>query len=92
MQERDGWYNSYTFDRIKSVLRYKFFSLLAGHVVTREQCEANLAQTESGEKPARSSHRLRPGKHNMAKGALSWEDATVWIDPLIPECLLKRLL
>ncbi|THH32364.1 hypothetical protein EUX98_g1804 [Antrodiella citrinella] len=74
--ERDGWYSSYAFDRIKNVLRHKFFSLLAGHVPTREECEALLVSSEGTEKTAaRTTHRLRPGKHNMAKGALRWEDA-----------------
>jgi len=74
--ERDGWFSSYAFDRIKNVLRHKFFSLLAGHVATREECEALLVPSEGTEKLAvRPSHRLRPGKHNMAKGALRWEDA-----------------
>ncbi|THH33805.1 hypothetical protein EUX98_g447 [Antrodiella citrinella] len=74
--ERDGWYSSYAFDRIKNVLRHKFFSLLAGHVATREECEALLVSSEGTEKTvARTTHRLRPGKHNMAKGALRWEDA-----------------
>ncbi|KAH8106055.1 RNA polymerase III transcription factor IIIC subunit-domain-containing protein [Cristinia sonorae] len=74
--ERDGWYTSYQFDRIKMILRHKFFALLAGHVATREECEALLIPNEGAEKLSiRPAHRLRPGKHNMAKGALRPEDA-----------------
>lgn len=75
-QERDGWYSTQAFERIKTVLRYKFFSLLAGHVATREECEALLVPQEGSDKPqTRPAHRVRPGKHNMAKGALRPEDA-----------------
>ncbi|KAI0786417.1 RNA polymerase III transcription factor IIIC subunit-domain-containing protein [Abortiporus biennis] len=73
--ERDGWYSTHAFERIKTVLRHKFFSLLAGHIATREECEALLVPQEGYEKPTRSIHRVRPGKHNMAKGALRPEDA-----------------
>lgn len=80
-QERDGWYSTYAFEQIKSVLRYKFFSLLSGHIPTREECEARLVPAEEATKTnvRASSHRLRPGKHNMAKGALRPEDAAVRI-------------
>ena len=78
MQERDGWYCGYMLERIKTVLRLKYFSLLMGHIATREECEARLIPTEGTEKiNVRPSHRLRPGKHNMAKGALRPEDAAV---------------
>ncbi|CAL1702142.1 unnamed protein product [Somion occarium] len=74
--ERDGWYSAQAFDRIKIVLRHKFFSLLIGHVATREECEALLASTEGTDKlPSKSAPKVRPGKHNMAKGALRPEDA-----------------
>ncbi|THH00418.1 hypothetical protein EW026_g2132 [Hermanssonia centrifuga] len=74
--ERDGWYTTHSFERIKTILRHKFFSLLAGHTPTPAECEALLVPDEGSEKlPSRSTHRLRPSKHNMAKGALRPEDA-----------------
>ncbi|KAI0079703.1 hypothetical protein K474DRAFT_1705387 [Panus rudis PR-1116 ss-1] len=74
--ERDGWYTSHALERIKLVLRHKFFSLLSGFVATREECEALLVPHEGTDKlPNRPTYRARPGKHNMAKGALRPEDA-----------------
>ncbi|KAF9821024.1 hypothetical protein IEO21_01001 [Rhodonia placenta] len=74
--ERDGWYSTHAFERIKTVLRHKFFSLLGGHVATREECEALLVPQEGTNKlPQRPAQRLRFGKHNMAKGAMPPEDA-----------------
>ncbi|KAH9853850.1 RNA polymerase III transcription factor IIIC subunit-domain-containing protein [Lenzites betulinus] len=74
--ERDGWYTTHALERIKAVLRHKFFSLLLGHVATREECERLLVPDEGTEKlPERHRHRLKFGKHNMAKGALPAEDA-----------------
>ncbi|KAG6833759.1 hypothetical protein H0H87_001191 [Tephrocybe sp. NHM501043] len=77
MVERDGWYTSHAFERIKTVLRHKFFSLLEGHSATDEECRALLANNEGSAKAtiANRSHKLRAGKHNMAKGALRPEDA-----------------
>ncbi|EGO01771.1 hypothetical protein SERLA73DRAFT_177265 [Serpula lacrymans var. lacrymans S7.3] len=74
--ERDGWYSAHAFERIKMVLRHKFFSLLEGYVVTDEECIALLGQEPGASKPT-SIHakKLRAGKHNMAKGALRPEDA-----------------
>jgi len=74
--ERDGWYSAHAFERIKTVLRHKFFSLLEGHVATDDECETLLANDPTPNKvaPVRSK-KLRPGKHNMAKGALRPEDA-----------------
>ncbi|KZT13135.1 uncharacterized protein LAESUDRAFT_754139 [Laetiporus sulphureus 93-53] len=74
--ERDGWYSTHAFERIKTVLRHKFFSLLGGHIATREECEALLVPQEGTNKlPQRPVQKLRFGKHNMAKGALPPEDA-----------------
>ncbi|CDO74112.1 hypothetical protein BN946_scf185043.g162 [Trametes cinnabarina] len=74
--ERDGWYTTHALERIKTVLRHKFFSLLLGHVATREECERLLVPEEGTDKlPQRHRHRLKAGKHNMAKGALPPEDA-----------------
>jgi len=74
--ERDGWYSAHAFERIKTVLRHKFFSLLQGHVPTDEECEALLLVDPTSNKAAATrSKKLRPGKHNMAKGALRPEDA-----------------
>ena len=81
--ERDGWYTTHALERIKTVLRHKFFSLLLGHVATREECEALLVPQEGTDKlPQRHRQRLKFGKHNMAKGALPPEDAAVRL-PLI---------
>ncbi|GLB33609.1 putative RNA polymerase III transcription factor (TF)IIIC subunit [Lyophyllum shimeji] len=75
--ERDGWYTAHAFERIKTVLRHKFFSLLEGHPATDEECRALLASNEGSAKAtiATRSYKLRAGKHNMAKGALRPEDA-----------------
>lgn len=77
--ERDGWYSTHAFERIKTVLRHKFFSLLGGHVATREECEALLVPQEGTNKlqPPPTQRLRRFGKHNMAKGALPPEDVAV---------------
>ncbi|KIJ70265.1 hypothetical protein HYDPIDRAFT_78440 [Hydnomerulius pinastri MD-312] len=74
--ERDGWYSAHAFERIKMVLRHKFFSLLQGYVATEEECEALLEQG-TGPKKNQTTRikKLKYGKHNMAKGALRPEDA-----------------
>lgn len=75
--ERDGWYSAHALERIKTVLRHKFFSLLQGYVAAEEECEALLEQS-GGQKRTqvtRTGKRLKYGKHNMAKGALRPEDA-----------------
>ncbi|KAI6130498.1 RNA polymerase III transcription factor IIIC subunit-domain-containing protein [Pisolithus croceorrhizus] len=75
--ERDGWYSAHALERIKTVLRHKFFSLLQGYVATKEECEALLEQSGGQKKTqvTRIGKRLKYGKHNMAKGALRPEDA-----------------
>jgi len=75
-QERDGWYTTHALERIKAILRHKFFSLLEGHTATDEECARLFMQ---GPLPSskQSTRKLRPGKHNMAKGALPPEDAAV---------------
>lgn len=75
--ERDGWYSAHALERIKTVLRHKFFSLLQGYVATNEECEALLEQGGGQKKTqiTRSGKRLKYGRHNMAKGALRPEDA-----------------
>ncbi|KNZ74435.1 Transcription factor tau subunit sfc1 [Termitomyces sp. J132] len=75
--ERDGWYSSHGFERIKTVLRHKFFSLLEGHPASDEECRALLSNNDGFAKAtiANRSYKLRAGKHNMAKGALRPEDA-----------------
>ncbi|KAI0698905.1 RNA polymerase III transcription factor IIIC subunit-domain-containing protein [Cytidiella melzeri] len=72
--ERDGWYTTQAFERIKAVLRLKFFSLLSGHIATEEEIETLLSGNVNADKP-RTVHRIRTSKHNMAKGALREEDA-----------------
>lgn len=63
-------------------MRHKFFSLLEGHPATDDDCRA-LLTTNEGSAKAATAHRgskLRPGKHNMAKGALRPEDAAVSVE------------
>ena len=77
LQERDGWYTSSALDVVKAVLRRKFFGMLEGHSVPDEAC-ADLLDPEQGPTAVtREFERRRPGKHNMAKGALRPEDAAV---------------
>ncbi|KAH7887903.1 RNA polymerase III transcription factor IIIC subunit-domain-containing protein [Phlebopus sp. FC_14] len=74
--ERDGWYSAHALERIKTVLRHKFFSLLQGYVATQEECEALLQQGAEAKKTQTTRiKKLKYGKHNMAKGALRLEDA-----------------
>lgn len=73
--ERDGWYSAQALERIKTILRHKFFSLLQGYVATEEECQALLEQDASGKSQTTRMKRLKFGKHNMAKGALRPEDA-----------------
>lgn len=78
MQERDGWYSTGNLERIKTVLRHKFFTLLEGEVATDEECERVLKQmSEVKSYSQTTSRKPRPGKHNMAKGALAPEDVAV---------------
>jgi general transcription factor 3C polypeptide 5 (transcription factor C subunit 1) len=59
------------------VLRHKFFALLEGYVATDEEC-LKLLDHQDGAKAVRPfARRPRPGKHNMAKGAMPVEDAAV---------------
>uniref|UniRef100_A0A0W0FC86 Rna polymerase iii transcription factor n=1 Tax=Moniliophthora roreri TaxID=221103 RepID=A0A0W0FC86_MONRR len=78
--ERDGWYSTHAFERIKLVLRLKFFSLLDGRIATDEECEAALEANEnSSAKPAHPTiTKQRVGKHNMAKGAMRPEEAAAF--------------
>ncbi|CAK5263051.1 unnamed protein product [Mycena citricolor] len=78
--ERDGWYTTYALERIKTVLRHKFFTTLEGYPATDEECRQLLVA--SAQMPSRGKEfsnlrnvRLKLGKHNMAKGALRPEDA-----------------
>lgn len=82
-QERDGWYTTHAFEQIKTVLRHKFFSLLEGHPASDDDCLALLAASDGSAKAATAhrSSKLRPGRHNMAKGALRPEDAAVSSSP-----------
>lgn len=77
LQERDGWYTTHAFERIKAILRHKFFSLLSGHIPSRDECEALLMSQEGSARVVSRPPRLRFGKHNMAKGALPPEDVAV---------------
>lgn len=73
----DGWYTSQAIERIKVVLRHKFFQLLQGHVATEEECEAILNEPLSKATMKSRAPKLRMGKHNMAKGALPPEELAV---------------
>lgn len=82
--ERDGWYTTHALECIKTVLRHKFFSLLQGHIATQEECERLLVPQEGTNKlPQQYRHKLKYGKHNMAKGALPPEDAAVSVYTLL---------
>lgn len=72
-KERDGWYQSESFERIKNALRHKFFSLLDGIVVTDAECEAVIQ--DEGNAPTRGALSFRSNKHNRAKGAMPPEEA-----------------
>jgi len=73
--ERDGWFTSRALERIKTVLRHKFFALLEDYVATHEEC-LKLLEQQDGTRPVRPfARKPRAGKHNMAKGALPVEDA-----------------
>ena len=59
------------------MLRHKFFALLEGYVATDEEC-LKLLEQQDGTKAVRPfARRPRPGKHNMAKGAMPVEDVAV---------------
>lgn len=76
-QERDGWYTTHALERIKAVLRHKFFSLVEGYIATDEECAKLLEQQGESKTTKPITRKLRPGRHNMAKGALPPEDAAV---------------
>lgn len=73
--ERDGWFTSRALERIKTVLRHRFFALLEGYVATDEECLKLLDQQDGAKAIRPFARRPRPGKHNMAKGAMPVEDA-----------------
>lgn len=73
----DGWYTSQAIERIKIVLRHKFFQLLQGHVATEEECEALLNEPLAKATMKSRAPKLRMGKHNMAKGAMPPEELAV---------------
>src|ERR1700753_1317423 len=75
----DGWYTSQAIERIKVVLRHKFFQLLQGHIATEEECEALLNESLSRATMKSRAPKLRMGKHNMAKGALPPEELAVCV-------------
>lgn len=79
LQERTGWFSTQAFEKIKTVLRYKWNSLQMGYIPTREECERQLAAPEH--KPFYGS---RPTKHNMAKGAQRPEDEMVSSLKMLP--------
>jgi len=77
----DGWYTSQALEKIKVILRHKFFQLLQGHVATEEECEALLNEPPSRATMKSRVPKLRMGKHNMAKGALPPEELAVRVWP-----------
>ena len=65
-------------ERIKAVLRHKFFRLLEGRVATNEECAKLLSSlSESRNYGHGPSYARRSRKHNKAKGALPPEEAAV---------------
>jgi len=89
--ERDGWFTSRALERIKAVLRHKFFALLEGYVATDEECLKLLDQQEGTKVIRPFTRRSRPGKHNMAKGAMPVEDAAVYLSLPTPTPLLTAV-
>ena len=77
----DGWYTSQAIEKIKIVLRHKFFQLLQGHIATGEECEALLNEPPSRATMKTRAPKLRMGKHNMAKGAMPPEELAVCVGP-----------
>ena len=73
----DGWYTSQAIEKIKIVLRHKFFQLLQGHIATEEECGALLNEPPSKATMKSRAPKLRIGKHNMAKGAMPPEELAV---------------
>ena len=73
----DGWYTSQVIEKIKIVLRHKFFQLLQGHIATEEECEALLNEPSSKATMKSGAPKLRMGKHNMAKGAMPPDELAV---------------
>lgn len=95
IQERDGWYTTHAIERIKIVLRTKYFSILEGHRATDEDCKTILDSGSLGGTEGNSRmvyweiRRLRPGKHNMAKGAQRPEEVVVRCPlTLLRKCML----
>lgn len=62
-------------EQIKTVLRHKFFLLLEGHIPNDDDCRVLLEAGSTAK--YRDTHRVDLRKHNMAKGAVSAEDAAV---------------
>jgi len=77
----DGWYTSQVIEKIKIVLRHKFFQLLQGHIATEEECEALLNEPPSKATMKSRVPKLRMGKHNMAKGAMPPDELAVCVRP-----------
>ncbi|GJJ07427.1 hypothetical protein Clacol_001629 [Clathrus columnatus] len=75
--DRYGWYLSSHFENIKTILRYKFFSLLEGQIPTDVECQKLLdtSHETGGSKYGPTYRRTR--KHNKAKGALPPEEEAV---------------
>ena len=65
------------------MLRHKFFALLEGYVATDEECLKLLDQQDGAKAVRPFARRPRPGKHNMAKGAMPVEDAAVRQRPVV---------
>lgn len=87
----DGWFTSQALEKIKVVLRHKFFQLLQGHVATEEECEALLNEPPSKATMKSRAPKLRMGKHNMAKGALPPEELAVCETARDPLSLANQL-
>lgn len=66
-------------EKIKVVLRHKFFQLLQGHIATEEECEALLNEPPLKATMKSGAPKLRMGKHNMAKGAMPPDELAVCV-------------
>jgi general transcription factor 3C polypeptide 5 (transcription factor C subunit 1) len=76
--EKDGWFASSALERIKNILRHKFFALLEGYIATDEECLVICNDKEQHKAiPTTKTLRTSLTKHNRAKGAQRPEELAV---------------
>lgn len=90
LQEKHGWYVAAPLERIKNILRHKFFALLEGYQATDEECLLIGNEKEEKTIPTTKSIKTSWSKHNRAKGAQRPEELAVcdphsdrWVKVLI---------